>query len=596
MKKKRTSKIGTTVIVGYLLIVVVMLAGLFVIYHNLVLFSDDRLKNEDYQELLHVGNILSKLYEVESEQNLFTSENAMLYFQKFDSIVPQITSLLDSLKQINEESLRVLKLDSIDILLEQKRNNLEDIALLLDSMRTAPKVKRVTESSFVPPSLNREITEYLSERDMNPSLIEESDTSVVKGARKAFLDRVRDLFVGSEDSIIVIERSSVVSANQFRFMVDTLINKVRISEKLDLQTRKEIEMELVRKLDLMGRTNRMLTARIDGLLKSVEQEEISKMAALVVAREKAILDSQHTLMIASSAAALIGLLFGFLFLMDLNRSRRYRRELEQSHNRISDLLSAREKLMLTISHDIKAPMSSIMGYVELMEDEKSLDKRTRILSNMKKSGEHIFQLISNLLDYHKVESGSWQMKECCFNLYSLTEETTQSFRPLALQKELKYVVTNRIPKKKVHFSDPYVIRQIMSNLLSNAIKYTLEGSISVVLKEEIKDGVTWLFFSVTDTGEGISEADQQLIFQEFHRLEQSKKQMEPVEGTGLGLSITKGFVEVMNGEMNLSSELGKGTSFEIRIPLKDCSEEIGSTEKVLLKLHILTKAIHVGGG
>lgn len=568
MRKKRASKTGTTVIVGYLLIVMVMLVGLFVIYRNLVSFSDNRLKNEDHIELLYVSNILSKLYEVESEQNLFTSESAALYFRNFDSIVPQITSSIDSLKQINDEPLRSTKLDSIVFLIGEKRDNLEKIALLLDSINTAPKVKMLSESSFVPPALNKEIAEYLTDRDLNPSLSAESDTSVVKGQRKGFMDRVRDVFIAPDDSIIIIEKRSVVTANQFQFMVDTLINKVRISEKLDLESRKKIELQLVRQLDMMGQTNHMLTSRIDALLKSVEQEEISKKAALVIARERAILGSQQTLFIASASAALIGLLFGFLFLMDLNKSRRYRRELEQSNHRISDLLAAREKLMLTISHDIKAPMSSIMGYVELMEDEKVPEKRTRFLSNMKKSGEHIFQLISNLLDYHRVELGRWKLKECGFNLFTLTEETVQSFRPLALQKELNYVVNNQIPEDNMYFSDPYVIRQIISNLLSNAIKYTSAGEVSVVLKEEIRNGSTWLFFSVTDTGEGISETDQKLIFQEFHRLDERERQVKPVEGSGLGLAITKGFVEVMNGEMNLTSEVGKGSSFMIGLPLK----------------------------
>jgi signal transduction histidine kinase/CheY-like chemotaxis protein len=569
MKHNVAPKTGTKVISGYLLIVLVMLAGLFILYRNLVAFSDSRLKNEEHRELLIVGNTLSRLYEIESEQNLFTAENATVYFRKYDSIVPQIAKGLDSLKMMSEESLRINKLDSIILLVDQKRVILEKAAMLLDSMRTSPEITTIMESSYVPPALNREITRYLTNRNMNPSLDQKSDTSVVKGERKGFMERVRNVFVASEDSTLVIEKQSVVTANQFKVMVDTLINKIRTSEKLDLKRYKQLELEFLQQLEVASVTNRMLTARIDGLLKSVEQEEREKSIRLVMDRQKAISSSQQTLLIASTLAVLIALLFGLLFLIDLNKSRRYRRELEQSHKRISDLLAAREKLMLTISHDIKAPMSSIMGYVELIEEEDDPVKRGRFLYNMKHSGEHVLRLVSTLLDYHRIESGRWQLKESRFDLHTLTEETVESFRPLAMQKDLMYTVENRIPEKSYRFGDLYVIRQIMGNLLSNAIKYTMHGEISVVMQEEIREQSDWFIFTVSDTGEGIKETDQQLIFREFKQLDTQGGKSEPIEGSGLGLAITKGFVDVLGGEIELISEVGKGSTFIIGLPLKN---------------------------
>ncbi len=580
MKQKEASKIGTKVIAGYLLIVMVMLAGLFILYRNLVAFSDSRLKNEEHRELLIVGNTLSKLYEIESEQNLFTAESATAYFRKYDSIVPQIADGIDSLKQMSNDSLRIKKLDSITLLIIQKRDNLEKAAGLLDSMRIAPQITTLMESSYVPPSLNREITRYLTDRNLNPSHTLESDTSVVKGQRKGFLDRVRDVFVASEDSTLVIEKRSVVTANQFKVMVDTLINKIRTSEKLDLKRHKEFELQFLSQLEVLTHTNRMLTARIDGLLKSVEEEELTKSIQLVMDRQRSISSAQQTLLVVSTLALLIAFLFGFLFLVDLNKSRRYRRELEQSHKRISDLLAAREKLMLTISHDIKAPMSSIMGYVELIEEEEDAEKRERFLFNMKNSGEHVLRLVSTLLDYHRIESGRWQLKESRFDLHALIEETVQSFRPLALQKELTYTIENRIPEKSFRLGDPYVIRQVMGNLLSNAVKYTMRGEVSVVMQEEVREYSDWFIFSVSDTGEGIDEADQKLIFREFQQLTDRDDQAVPIEGSGLGLAITKGFVDVLGGELELVSEKGKGSTFIIGLPLKNyISEEENITDE-----------------
>lgn len=568
MKRKGGSKIETKVIAGYMLIVVIMAAGLYLIYRNLVEFSDNRLKNEEHRELLLVGNTLSRLYEIESDQNLFTAENARVYFRKYDSIVPEITRCLDSLKHMTEDPLRISRLDSIRLLIDLKRDNLEQVATLLDSMRSAPEVISMRESTYVPRSLNSEITEYLTRKNLNSSVVQKSDTSVVKGQRKGFLDRVRNVFVASEDSTLVIENRSVLSDNQFRVMVDTLINMVRTSEKLNLQRQRQFELAFLRQLEVMSHTNRMLTARIDELLKSVEQEELAKTLYLVMAREKALSGSQQTLFIVSTLAILIALIFVSLFLMDLNKSRRYRMELEQSHKRISDLLSARERLMLTISHDIKAPMSSILGYIELMEQEDAPGKREHFLNQMKHSGDHILRLVSTLLDYHRIESGNWQLKETRFDLHMLTEETAQSFRPLALQKELDYSLENRISEDNIRLGDPYVIRQIMSNLLSNAIKYTQEGQILVKMQEEIREYSDWFIFSVSDTGEGMDEEEQQLVFQEFQRLYKPGKEVEPVEGSGLGLAITKGLVGVLGGKIDLLSEKGKGSTFVVEIPLK----------------------------
>src|SRR5690606_16184111 len=134
---------------------------------------------------------------------------------------------LDSLKMMSEDSLRINKWDSIVLLVNQKREILEKAATLLDSMRTAPEVRTIIESSYVPPALNSEISRYLTNRNLNPSLDQKSDTSVVKGERKGFIERVRNVFVASEDSTLVIEKQSVVTANQFKVMVDTLINKIR---------------------------------------------------------------------------------------------------------------------------------------------------------------------------------------------------------------------------------------------------------------------------------------------------------------------------------------------------------------------------------
>ena len=386
------------------------------------------------------------------------------------------------------------------------------------------------------------------------------------GERRRFLDRVRDVFDGRADSTLVIESRSVVADNEFKLIVDTLINKVRYSERLDLERQRQFQQAFFERQELISHTNRMLTARIDELLKEIEQEEIAKSVQLLVDKEEALTRSEDTMHIVSIVALVIALVFGLLFLIDINRSQRYRKQLESSNKRISELLQAREQLMLTISHDIKAPMSSIMGYLELMEsrvDENIINRN--YLTNMQQSGEHVLELISTLLDYHKLESGTWQMKMKNSNLKSLVDDTVQSFKPLAHNRGLEYKVINELPETKEFHVDPYVLRQVMSNLISNAIKYSWEGEVSVVAREETIDNVPYFQFRVTDTGIGIAKEDQQDIFKDFKQVDNS---LFRIEGTGLGLAITQRFVNEMKGTISLESVLNEGSEFTVMIPLE----------------------------
>ena len=580
MGKKESSRIKFVVIAGNVLVVAILVIGLLAIYRNLVVFSENRIRNEDLSELLIVGNTLSKLYEIESDQNLFSAESAQQYFLKYDSIVPEINAHLDTLKQLTNDTARVAKLDTIQFLIGDKKENLKIVAVLLDSIRQAPGITRHMESSYVTREMNREVSDYFANRNFSSSNKNKSDTSVVLGRRRGFLDRLRNVFVASQDSTIVIETKSVMADSDFKLVVDTIINKVRYSERVDLERQKQFQLAFILRQGEMSHTNRMLTARIDDLLKGIEQEELRKSLQLIRDKDHALSSSQQTMLLVSSLALFIVIIFGILFLIDINRSQRYRRQLEASNKRISELLASREKLMLTISHDIKAPMSSILGYIELMEGRMEQGKRDLYLSNMKNSGAHVLQLISMLLDYHKIEAGTWQLNERNFNLHQLVRETVSSFKPLAHQKGLKYTERSSIPEELTSYGDHYVIRQILSNIISNAIKYTSKGEIKIVAIVETGDSGNRLIFSVSDTGAGIASADQQLIFREFYRLDNRSHSDLPVEGTGLGLAIAKGFVDQLGGVIHLHSEKEKGSEFIVALPLNPPSGRHNNTAAV----------------
>lgn len=582
-KQKAPAKIKFVVILGYVLIVAVMLLGLFAVYFNLVDYSAKKLDRAEMSELLIVSNTLSMLYEIESDQNLVNAENAALYLSKFDSITPKIAVNLTDLKNLTQDSSRIMKLDTIQLLVESKRENLQEIAVLLDSISRAPRIIVDQQSTYVPSKLNKEIVEYLEKNQLSKPADNLNDTSVVMGDRKGFLDRVRNVFVARTDSMLVIEKTTILPEDNLKLIVDTIVNKVRYSETLDLNRKRHFQRIYIARQESMNSTNQLLTSRINDLLKGIEMEEMENTINMLKEKEETLSNSKFAMFVVSCLAVAIAFVFAILLLVDVNRSSRYRKQLEHSNQRISNLLAAREKLMLTISHDIKAPMSSIIGFIELM-DTQGNEKNETYLSNMRNSGEHILELASALLDHHKLEQGSWQLKETTFNLHSLVNNATSGFEPIALWKGLSYTVENHLPEHLTIKGDLYMLRQIMNNLISNAIKYTPVGSVKVNVNL-LEGDSNRLSMTITDTGNGIDEADQQRIFEEFNQLSNSAG----VEGSGLGLSIVKGFVEALDGVIKLNSQRGMGSEFIIEIPVQIQDDDLltHDGEKVNITEHDL---------
>lgn len=544
MDKEKASKVKLTVIIGYILVVIVLIAGLFALYRNLVEYSDKKVKSDDLTEMIIVGNTLTLLYEIESEQNLLTSSSALQYIRNYDSIIPVIEKNLHELSILSEDSSRTVKLDTIRLLVNSKRDNLNDIILLLDSIREAPQIVRETHSSY------------------ESQLDNKSDTTIISKDRKGFFSRLRNVFVSRPDSTIIIENR----------VIDTVVNKVQYSERLDMSRQLELQSELVDKQLILSNTNRMLTNRIDELLKDIEQEEIRKSIQVLEEKEHAIFRSQKIMLIVFAITIFIVLIFAVLFLIDINKSQRYRSALEKSNQQISELLTSRQKLMLTISHDIKAPISSILGFIELLRDGfatgLSEEKRIDYLQNMSSSANHIMQLVTTLLAFTKLQEGKWEFKNSHFDLYLFVNDIAESFRPVAEKKGINYYIENKLPVNKICLGDPYVLRQIVSNLISNAIKYTNHGEIKVTVKESNEI----FYFTVSDTGIGIDIKEQESIFDEFKQLPQDYEYGN-IEGSGLGLAITKRLINDLDGKIYLTSQKRIGSKFTIEIPLNNVNSE-----------------------
>jgi signal transduction histidine kinase len=243
-------------------------------------------------------------------------------------------------------------------------------------------------------------------------------------------------------------------------------------------------------------------------------------------------------------------------------------ELAQANMRLYEMNRLKSDFLATVSHELRTPLNSILGFSEVLSGIDALDdKQKRYVGNIRRSGSMLLEMINDILDLAKMESGKMEVRLSEFRIGALVAAQCDMARPLAEKKnlELEYDVPSGLPPLR---QDQAKVQQILSNLLSNAIKFTPEGGRILVSAD--CDQVGNLRLTVTDTGIGISPEDQQLVFEKFRQaggaLPDGDAMTREYSGTGLGLSIVRELCRLLGGDVSLTSELGKGSTFTIRLP------------------------------
>jgi two-component system, NarL family, sensor histidine kinase BarA len=237
-------------------------------------------------------------------------------------------------------------------------------------------------------------------------------------------------------------------------------------------------------------------------------------------------------------------------------------ELAQANMALYESNRLKSDFLATMSHELRTPLNSILGFSEvLLTSDHLSDKQLRWLGNIKSSGEKLLNLINDILDLAKIEAGKMQVRLEDFSVHDVCEGMLNMFRPLAEKKniDLRSQIDPAIPLLR---QDVTKLQQILQNLLSNAIKFTPEGG-RVLLKAEADS--PFVVLTVTDSGVGIAREEQELVFEKFRQ--SGNPLTREHAGTGLGLSIVRELAQLLGGDVNLQSELGRGSTFTVRLPL-----------------------------
>lgn len=422
-----------------------------------------------------------------------------------------------------------------------------------------------------------------------PQTHEAKKTTVeVLKTRRGFFRRLADAFKKEHaETLSVKQDSNRAVIDSVTTPVNVAENVANILEQIDKKEKVETQdhkQSINREMEELKMVSAKLALRSAKHLSDVHQREKDNMQEAI---KKAMEARKHLLwqmeLLAIVAFFAIVIMIWFIW-RDARKERIYRENLEAANEEIQRIMNQRERLLLTITHDIKAPAASISGFIDLMKDYVSNPQGLECLQNIKNSAVHLSHLVASLLDYHQLENGLMKVQPTSFSPAQLVAESVEGMKLRAEEKGLAISFeckmkgmgtsdsseTSDSPMKKKFFrADAFRIRQILDNLVSNAIKYTDRGSVTIQAQVSEILGKPTLTLSVKDTGKGMTDKEKQKVFQAFTRL----KSAQGIEGTGLGLSITQELVSLLGGEIILHSILGKGSTFIVTIPIEPAPME-----------------------
>lgn len=579
------SEVRNKILWGYILIALVCIFAFIYIYKTIVLtaLGTDTEQNPMYEKSMLIGSALSSLYEVEYDGNRLiqsASPNAIVSYRKR---VDSLNAKIDSLKKKDLSKEQQIVLGDIEALLLKKKTNMNELIYLSKTFRDGKSYRKIIDEIVA-----GEKESYATDLIVKTNIT--YNTIVQEPPKENFWKRLGHSFrPRSVDTIWKLDSVTTYTDTLKRLenRKDSL-KKVfhTVKEKVALQN--EINNNILKsKLNTILYTNQKLSNQIQLLLNELNREAVVNSLEELEKKRASLQELTRVIIAVAIAAVLIVCIFLFLIFTDLHKGQEYKRRLEEARKYAEDLMQSRHRLLLNISHDIKAPLCSITGYLDLLGN--STDKTIQKYStSMRTSTNYIMDLLGNLLEYARLGTGKTLIQQSVFNLRELFEDLVESFMPLTKAKGLDlFLEIEEMDENVFVEGDRIRIRQILMNLLSNAVKFTDRGEIRIICEMEkvenendvekmltkseelgMREGEmpnVLLKLRITDTGCGIAENKIENVFDEFLRVESEDRRWR--EGNGLGLAVVKGAVNLLGGSIEVSSKVGEGSCFSLVLPL-----------------------------
>ena len=574
------SKFGTSkkIITGYILLAVVIAIATWQVYDNSRLFvalnnaSEQLLKRRDVVDSL----VCSLLETNNAERSVLLGEGSE--WPHFNRSVATSEQMAKQLKPFIADQGQRQRIDTLVELIHMKRENTKRVAQLMafDNRDAFYRNKvQALQSGRDSVVIHSKLYGQHGQREKVYEIIK---------SKRGFFRRLGDAFRRQHADTVgvtnILHDTKTDSTAQRINIADSVANILTDIQNEEQKRNSRQQENVAARLNRLQRVSLQLSQRTGLLLEHIQREEKNAL-------QKALghaMQSRHKMVVRIAIIGLVAILIAALLvayiLRDIKRERRDRQRIVEAKTETERIMAQRERLLLTITHDIKAPAASIAGFIELLSEQVSRPKALAYIDSMRHSAIHLQQLVAALLDYHLLESGKAEQHDVSFVPQQLAKNCVEEFKPMAAEKGLDITLGTLTPNcGDLWRSDAFRVKQIMSNLIGNAVKYTDRGGVKVEIRISPRQH---LIIYVSDTGRGMSQADCQRIFDAFTRLPNGQGK----EGVGLGLSITREVVQMLGGTITVTSEEGKGSCFTVSLPIKkeekkqkkDVEENVASVE------------------
>lgn len=458
-----------------------------------------------------------------------------------------VCNTLQELKRYVNSPGQQSRIDSLCLLLERKE-------LLLDTvMDTFGRLRKTGEI------VNRKIPAIVS-RIQQAGVLPVEEKKEEETPKKGFWSFIRP---GRKKSAYLQQKEQLERQRQSDGKHQGTASVTSILHSLDREVTdmQETERErLLEQMDLLYSNNTDLNHRLRQIVRDFEADAGVRLderyRQFISTRDR----SFHTVSLLAVLVSSLTVLLYLIIHRDLNRISRYQRQLEASNRENTELLQSRKRMMLTIAHDLRAPLATIKRCAELLPGEEKKSRKDEYAENILHSSDYMIGLVNTLIGFYLLDTGRNKPILSIFRLETLFSETARNYGSLAKKKKLR-LTTAFSGLDVVVSGDRSRIQQILNNLLSNAIKFTRQGEINLQAEYRNKG----LHFSVQDTGTGMTEEEKSRIFAAFERLDNARD----IPGFGLGLAIASRLAAGMQGTLSVKSKPGEGSTFIAFLPLPE---------------------------
>jgi signal transduction histidine kinase/DNA-binding response OmpR family regulator len=529
------SNIPIKILVGYLVLASIFIGVAWFLYkiasENGVVFK--------------VSSLLSNMYETESLSRITIQTNSEIDFKKYISKTDSLKTQIDSLKLLIKTPYQNILLDSVKYLLTKKIKNISQLKSIKNKGNAEVAVKiAINDLTKMQDSLRKlKLEDFVK--------YPEAMGTYKMGVLKKYVAYLNQNIPDDSSNTLTTKASDSILKASKNLLNSVKFESIKRKKASNFEEKKLLQNEL------------SISEQLRKIMSSIEREIIKKTKEKNLEKQRA-LTKTNTIVTAS---AIIGLLFTLFFavliLHDFSKAQSYKLQLEVANTKTKSLLKSREQLISTVSHDLKTPLSTIVGYTELLGNSALTEKQSYFTKNIKGSSEYISKLVQDLLDFTQLEANKLSVENIPFSLKEILESVSKNIQSVYVQKSIDLILEIAPEFDKKIIGDPFRLRQIVENLIGNAYKFTEKGFIKIIAKI---DSDNTILIKIEDSGIGIAKENQQHIFEEFTQADTEIE--KKYGGTGLGLTISKKMAIILGGNLTLKSEFGKGSVFEIQLPLK----------------------------